>query len=264
MLSNLHCTCDPAHLLLSNIKYSDINCCLPNHNNMITPTKVLAYFRRDERLLLHICLFLLGGFVLLTLFVYLLPPTFIDIELSEEVQEDRNPWLDGGMRLVSWFGNGAVSVVLTGITALAFFVVRARREALFVLLTLLAGAVIYLLKIAVDRPRPTADLVTIIEQAQYQSFPSGHVTFYVVFFGFLTFLMYRLGWVWNWLRWNVGLASLLLIFSVPFSRMYLGAHWFTDVLGGFFIGLLCLIGLAKWYLMNKSIPLASPSSISPK
>lgn len=231
---------------------------------MITPAKMLAYFKRDERLLLHISLVLLGGFILLTLFVYLLPPTFIDIEFSEEVQEDRNPLLDWTMRLVSWFGNGVVPVVLTVLTALVFYIVRARREALFVLLTLLAGAVIYVLKIAVDRPRPTEDLVTIIEHAQFQSFPSGHVTFYVVFFGFLTFLMYRLSWVFNWLRWSVGLISLALIFSVPFSRMYLGAHWFTDVLAGFLVGLLCLIGLAQWYLLKKTASSVAPSNISPK
>jgi undecaprenyl-diphosphatase len=132
------------------------------------------------------------------------------------------------------------------------------------LLTLLSGAVIYVIKIAVNRPRPTADLVTIIEYAQFQSFPSGHVTFYLVFFGFLTYLMYRLSWVWNWLRWSVSLISLALIFSVPLSRMYLGAHWFTDVLAGFFVGLLCLIGLARWYVLGKNDPNVPASNISTK
>ncbi|TXF88867.1 phosphatase PAP2 family protein [Neolewinella aurantiaca] len=214
---------------------------------MAIPDKLLTFFRRDKRLLLHFSLFLLAGFLLLTLLVYLLPPSFIDVELSEELQEDRNPLLDGLMQGISWFGNGIVPGILTVGTALVFLLFRARREALFTLLTALAGAVIYVLKVAINRPRPTEDLVTIIEHAQYQSFPSGHVTFYVAFFGFLTFLMYRLAWVRSWIRWSVGLVCLALIFSVPFSRVYLGAHWFTDVLAGFFVGLLCLIGLAKWY-----------------
>lgn len=218
---------------------------------MITPAKILAYFQNDKRLLLHITLLLTGGFLLLTLIVYVLPPSFIDVEFSEEIQEGRNPLLNWLMQLVSWFGNGIIPGVLTGLTALIFFVMNARREALFVLLTALSGAVIYLLKIAVNRPRPTADLVTIIEEAKFQSFPSGHVTFYVVFFGFLAFLMYRLSWVRTSLRWSIGVISVVLIFSVPFSRVYLGAHWFTDVLAGFFIGLLCLIGLARWYLLKK-------------
>lgn len=210
-------------------------------------TNVRAYLSKDKRLLLHLSLFLLGGFLLLTLLVFLLPPSVVDLEFSEEIQEHQNVLLDFAMRFVSWFGGSIVAPVMVGVTALAFFVVDARREALFVLLTLLSAVVTYGLKVAVDRPRPTADLVTIIEGAKFQSFPSGHVLFYVTFFGFLTYLMYRSEWIRTWLRWTVAAFSLLLIFAIPFSRVYLGAHWFTDVLAGFFVGLLCLIGLARWY-----------------
>jgi undecaprenyl-diphosphatase len=226
---------------------------------MTSIKRIYNYLNRDERLLTQLSVVLVIGFLLLTLLVYFLPPSFIDVEFSEEVQEEHSPLRSGVMRLVSWFGNGIIPVVLTFSTALIFFLAQARREALFVLLTSLSGIAIYLLKMAVGRPRPTADLVTIIEHAQFQSFPSGHVTFYVVFFGFLTFLMYRLNWVRKWLRWSVSLISLSLIFSVPFSRVYLGAHWFTDVLAGFFVGLLCLIGLVRWYSTEKKIRLF-PSS----
>lgn len=220
---------------------------------------IRAYLNRDKQLLLHISLVLLGMFLFLTLVVYFLPPSFVDIEFSEEVQEDRSPLLDALMRFVSWFGNGVMPAVLTAGTALLFFLLKAKREALFVLLTALSGVVIYGLKLAIDRPRPTEDLVTIIEHAQFQSFPSGHVTFYVVFFGFLTFLMYRLNWVVTWVRWSVAAVSLGLVFSIPISRMYLGAHWFTDVLAGFLVGLLCLIGLTQWYSTENNSPDTVPS-----
>lgn len=225
--------------------------------------RIYNYLNRDEQLLTHLSLSLLAGFLLLTLLVYLLPPSVIDIEFSEEMQEHSNPLLNSAMRLVSWFGNGVVPAVMTGLFALSFFLFQARRESRFVLLTLLSGAVVYLLKIAINRPRPTEDLVTIIQHAEYQSFPSGHVTFYVVFFGFLAFLMYRLSWIWSWLRWSVGLLSLALLFTVPFSRVYLGAHWFTDVLAGFFVGLLYLIGLARWYVAGKNDPPVAASNVSP-
>lgn len=207
----------------------------------------IDYFKRDKRLLLHLIIFLVSGFLLLTLFVLLLPPSVIDIELSEELQEHQNPLLDGAMKLVSWFGKGLAPVFLVFGTALIFYLARYRREAIFTLATLLSGVVIYGLKAAVNRPRPTADLVTFVTEARFQSFPSGHVAFYVVFFGFLTYLMYRLADLATRLRLTVAVFSLLLIFSVPFSRVYLGAHWFTDVLAGFIIGLLCLIGLVQWY-----------------
>lgn len=212
-------------------------------------SRLLMLFRRrrDQRLLGYVTLLLVAGFVMLTLMVLFLPPEVLDTELSHEVQEERSPLRDVLMRAVSWFGNGLAPAFIPLVCALAFLLLGARREALFTLLTLLSGGIIYGIKIVINRPRPTADFIEIIEHAQFQSFPSGHVTFYVTFFGFLVFLMYRLRWIWMWLRWTLAVLGLLLIFTVGISRMYLGAHWFTDVLAGFLVGLLCLIGLTHWY-----------------
>ncbi|WP_168036665.1 phosphatase PAP2 family protein [Neolewinella antarctica] len=220
-----------------------------------------AYVQRDVRLLRHLSLLLLAGFVVLTLLVLFVPPALFDLGFSLEVQEDQSPVLDAAMHAVSWFGNGIAPGLIPALVALTFLLLGARREALFTLLTLLSGAVIYGIKILIDRPRPTADLIRIIEDAQFQSFPSGHVTFYVTFFGFVVFLMYRLTWVWTWLRWTAAIICLALIFTVPFSRMYLGAHWFTDVAAGFLIGLLCLIVLAGWYASRQDDPAVVTSEV---
>ncbi|RYZ95112.1 MAG: phosphatase PAP2 family protein, partial [Sphingobacteriaceae bacterium] len=113
---------------------------------------------------------------------------------------------------------------------------------------LLSGAVSSLVKMLVNRPRPGANVVRVIEETRQQSFPSGHTQFYVIFFGFIIVLMYNLKSLPVWLRLSCTILSLLLIFTIPFSRIYLGAHWFTDVLGGFFMGILCLSALAYFYL----------------
>lgn len=203
-----------------------------------------------RRILLYVIGFLLSGFIILTLLVYIMPDSVIDWEFSEEVQEYQHPFLDTMMKWVSIVGNSPVSIIVVLITSLIFLIFRYKREALFICLTLLSGIVSSVLKIIIDRPRPTKDVVRIISDTSRQSFPSGHVLFYVVFFGFIVLLMYRLKTLPSPLRIIVSLISLVLIFSVPFSRIYLGAHWFTDVLGGFLMGLLCLLTLGYFYLQK--------------
>jgi undecaprenyl-diphosphatase len=115
---------------------------------------------------------------------------------------------------------------------------------------MVSGLVSSVLKIVVDRPRPSASLVRIVEITQQQSYPSGHMTFYTVFLGFVTLLMYQLTAVPKSIRIGVSSIAILLILVIPFSRIYLGAHWFTDVLGGFLLGALCLFTIGFYYLKN--------------
>jgi len=191
---------------------------------------------------------LTAGFVLLTAFVVLDPLSKIDREFSEEIQEHHHLFVDQLMKWISAPGYMPASAILVGATALLFLLSGYKREALFVVLGSLSGLVSTLVKLLVNRPRPAAPLVRVLIKTQQQSFPSGHVLFYVVFFGFLVLLMYQLKGLHKILRISVAGFSLLLILLVPLSRIYLGAHWFTDVLGGYLLGMLCLIALANTYL----------------
>jgi membrane-associated phospholipid phosphatase len=217
---------------------------------------ILKYldFQPSRKKALHVVTGLTVLFLLLTAFVFLLPPTLIDVEFSEEVQEYNNPSLDAVMKGVSWFGERTVAIGSALATALVFLLLGYRREALFLSLTLLSSVLNFGLKLLIDRPRPTDDLVRIVVRAQNNSFPSGHTVFYVTFFGFLIFLMYRLRQFPLAVRWGVGGVSLVLILAVPFSRIYLGAHWFSDVLAGFVLGLISLIGLIYFYVKPETIP----------
>ncbi len=199
----------------------------------------------------YLILTLIFLFLILSAFVYFIPTTFIDIEFSEEIQEERHPLLDILMKAISWFGASKpiAGGVILGVAAI-FFLARYRKEALFIMGTSVVTLFALGLKILINRPRPTEQFVTILENAQYQSFPSGHTAFYVTFFGFITFLMIIHKEFSNPLRILVSLLCLGLIFSVPVSRVYLGAHWFTDVAAGFVLGLLVLIALIFWYLRS--------------
>jgi undecaprenyl-diphosphatase len=122
-----------------------------------------------------------------------------------------------------------------------------RKEALFCALDGLASLLINnILKLIIARPRPSADLVDVITQVTGYSFPSGHVMFYVSFFGFLFYLSYTL------LKpsWKRSLLLLLfggLIVLVGPSRIYLGNHWASDVFAAYLVGSLILFGVIALY-----------------
>ena len=109
------------------------------------------------------------------------------------------------------------------------------------------GLITFVLKLLLGRPRPTADHVDLLETYHNNSFPSGHTLSYIVFFGFLILLMRRLPQIPSYLRKSITAVSYFMFIFGPISRIYLGAHWFTDILGGFLLGILCLQLLRKYY-----------------
>ena len=192
------------------------------------------------------------GFIALTILVHLFPASAIDIKFSQEVQEHQNHFIDQAMYLISVPGYMPGAPIMIGLTSLVLFMFKYKKAALYVLFTMLAGVVSTIFKAIVNRPRPSDTLVRIVFKTTQQSFPSGHVLFYVVFFGFLVMLMFQLENVNKTVRIIVGGISLLMIFLIPVSRIYLGAHWFTDVLGGFLLGLFCLYLLSWLYLRKRA------------
>jgi membrane-associated phospholipid phosphatase len=206
--------------------------------------------KRRQRILALVLLIISIGFVALTVLVVLYPTSFIDVEFSKEVQEHQNKFLDAVMEIISMPGYMPESPIMIVCTSLVLFLFRYKKAAVFVLFTMLAGLVSTVVKALVNRPRPSDDVVRIVLKTTQQSFPSGHVLFYVVFFGFLLVLMYQLEDIPKFLRWFVIAVSLFMIFVIPLSRIYLGAHWFTDVTGGFLLGVLCLY-LLSWLYLRK-------------
>lgn len=138
------------------------------------------------------------------------------------------------MLFISFFGNGFTPHLITAVTALIFLIVRLRHEAIWLVFSAGLGAGINaLLKLLIGRPRPTDAVVSILQQPGGLSFPSGHVTFYVCYFGFLLFLVYR-----NVPRQSPIRIPLLILLALPialvgFSRVYLGAHWASDTIGAY-------------------------------
>lgn len=203
---------------------------------------------RKKSLLISIFVLLIVGFAGLTCFVLAYPVSAIDIQISTAIQATRSDFLDQIMKLISWVGEVPRSVIMAALVAALFFGFGYRREALFTILTLTSGLISTIFKVAVSRPRPTPSLVRIIEHAKQQSFPSGHTLFYTIFFGFLILVMANCKKLPSILRIIVVVFSAFMIISIPVSRIYLGAHWFTDVFAALILGAITIFVFGYYYL----------------
>ncbi|MGF1925889.1 MAG: phosphatase PAP2 family protein [Bacteroidia bacterium] len=187
-------------------------------------------------------------FIILALFVSANPIPAFDLDISLFVKKFHSEALDEVMLAISLFGELPYSLIMVVLVALIFYMYKYKREALFILSIMLSGLVILAVKSIIDRPRPTEFYVRLVEINRFRSFPSGHVLSYIVFFGFMIVLMQHLKTIPLLLRRIISYSSAFFMLMIPFSRVYLGAHWFTDTLGGVILGLICLLPLRYFYL----------------
>ncbi|MDQ3907024.1 MAG: phosphatase PAP2 family protein [Acidobacteriota bacterium] len=178
----------------------------------------------------------LAAFAVLALFARAYAYFSWDLEVTRALQRLPVPGLLAFMRAASIFADTWHGWALSAVAFLIFFVRRRRTEACALVFSVGGGELIdRLIKSLVGRPRPVPALVHVSGEWAHESFPSGHVTFYVCFFGFLFFAAYAL------LRRGTSLRRALLALAalpvaiIGFSRVYLGAHWASDVLGAYLL-----------------------------
>ena len=173
------------------------------------------------------------------------PFVSLDRHVDEELHERATPWVTTGMEIVSWLGSTMGLALVTVIAAAGFAVRRRFREALLVLLAFVgAEAIDALLKVEFARPRPSfADPV--VPQARGYSFPSGHATASMAVYGALAYTALATARQ-PLARVAAAFLAGVLIALIGFSRLYLGKHFPSDVLGGWcvalaWIGILILV-----------------------
>jgi membrane-associated phospholipid phosphatase len=204
-----------------------------------------------NKILILLLLILSAAFTALSFFVIHQPIPEIDHNISLFLQKYHSDWFDQIMLGISFFGELPYSLLMVVLVAIVFFYYKLRREAYYITAVLLSGLVILAVKNMVNRPRPTQFYVRLVEINRFQSFPSGHVLSYVLFFGFMIVLMHTVTTIPHRTKTIVTYISAFYIASISLSRIYLGAHWFTDTLGGLLLGLICLIVLCYFYLKKK-------------
>lgn len=190
-------------------------------------------------------------FGLLAFWVHIHQVLPIDIAITREFQENQAPWLRYTMIVVSYLGsNFPLFSLLIILTAVIFWTLRLRLEAIMVVgLSIVSSLLNTLIKLLVARPRPTASLVEVIQVASGQSFPSGHVMSYLAFFGLLFSLGIILFRGKRWWRMLLLIIPALFVVLVGPSRIYLGDHWASDVLGAYLIGGV-LLGLTLYLYLR--------------
>lgn len=174
-----------------------------------------------------------------------------DIAITRKLQRRQNPVLRRFFYSVSEIGFPKWSVPLTIGSAGIFWGLRFRLEAIFVLLTSTSTILNTLVKGLIKRPRPTSELVTVVRVINEPSFPSGHVMYYVNFYGLMIYLL-ATNWRSSKLRDTLIAIFTGLISTIGPSRVYLGAHWPSDVMAGYVYGGLWFSGLMALYLRVKS------------
>ncbi len=191
-------------------------------------------------------------FAVLVVALFLLALVFavlpFDQVLLADVQHFRNPALDILLTAVSVFGYGATEVILVGLIAAIFAWRRRGLEARFVVASSLgAGALSIAIKMLVGRARPVlySGSGPLWQLFDRYSFPSGHAVFYTAFFGAIAFLLWKR--FTGRARWAGIILCITLIVLVGPSRVFLGAHWPSDVLAGYLVGGLCLCAVILWY-----------------
>jgi undecaprenyl-diphosphatase len=155
-------------------------------------------------------------------------------------------------RAVSWPGFPPQSRIIPLSISLLWLVLGFPLEATFQLVAWGAGFISTVIKSILRRPRPTADQVLVAPaRLGDTSFPSGHVLIYTSVYGFLAFLLETLVRANTWRRLGIWLLTSLIALVGP-SRIYLGHHWFTDVVASYLLGLSLLLVNAAIYRRVKT------------
>jgi undecaprenyl-diphosphatase len=212
--------------------------------NRRSDSKVLAV--RDKAVPITAILLVASPLTFLSIVAHQQAFSGLDLQISQWVRALHFPGLESIMGFANTLTSAQVAVTIW-VIIMAFLVLRGRPlEAVAVFATCGLWIANEVLNILVARPLPSADINQVARFWRDSSFPSGHITQAVSVFGVLTFLTLK-----NVQRGHIRILvpalSVLIIGLASVGRVYVAAHWPSDVLGSYLLGSLGVIGIAWMY-----------------
>ena len=140
--------------------------------------------------------------------------------------------------IAKFITNFGGAIFLSIATVMLFLLIKNKKIGLSIISNIVIITILnQLLKRILQRPRPTE--FRIVEEKGY-SFPSGHSMVSMAFYGYLIYLIYR--YIKNkYVKWTLITILSILICLIGISRIYLGVHYTSDVLGGFLLSISYLV-----------------------
>ena len=183
--------------------------------------------------------------------------SLLDQRIYDLMQSLRTPWIDQFMVWVTMLGDVFVITSVSLIVITWLLIKRNVPAALHFGAAILFGAILTrILKVSLQVSRPDTSLFT---EASFYSFPSSHSTMAMVVYGFLAIIICRE--IRPARRLSIYVGAGLLISMIAISRLYLGAHWFSDVIGGLSLGLIWITLLGIAYRQHHSTALSARTII---
>ena len=207
----------------------------------VNTKKILIYTISIILLLTMLVCFILLGIDVLYNRIY-----EIDMNFYEYVLSMRNGPLNVFFKIITNFANPIVMGIISLI--LLFVFLNKKRYTFAIFLNMGLTALLNLsLKYIFVRSRPDISQSLILESGY--SFPSGHAMFAITFYGFLMFMVSKLD-IKKSNKVCLNVSMLILMLLICFSRVYLGVHFLSDVIGGILIATVYLIVFI--YIFNRS------------
>ena len=173
---------------------------------------------------------------------------YFDDAVRDFIAQHQNAMMRNFMRNVSLYGDWPSHLVL-GLLLLGIAWRRQSKKWMRIFLSMLmalaiAGVIGRGIQIATGRARPSVRTEEVRNRfsAKYNAFPSGHVAASTAFFGVLVFA-----------RRRIGLACLPIPILIGLSRMYLGAHYLSDVICAAVLGIVCAAVVCRFLLRDPRI-----------